>query len=299
MDTIIHYAKCPVCGNKAISKGFECIDYTVSKEKFELWACGNCSFQFTQNVPDALHIGPYYQSADYVSHSDTKEGLINRLYHFARKITLQSKQKLVQKVTGMRHGAILDYGAGTGAFSNAMKEAAWTVTALEPDDTARENALRNYNLQLKPSTELQQLPLSSFDAITLWHVLEHVHDLHGTLQHFERILKPNGRLLIAVPNYTSYDAQHYHQFWAAYDVPRHLYHFSPRSMQVLMESKGFVVEKTYPMWFDSLYVSMLSEKYKKGQTRYCSALWIGLLSNMKALFSPAKCSSVIYVMRKK
>ena len=295
----IHYEKCPCCDSVAIERKFSAIDYTVSRESFEVWMCKNCTFKFTQNVPDAFHIGPYYKSAAYVSHSDTKEGLINRLYHYARKTTLKSKLNLIKKVTSLRNGSLLDYGAGTGAFSNHMDKAGWQVTGLEPDDVARANALKNYQLSLRDVSYLQEVLPASFDAITLWHVLEHVHDLHTTLEHFKRIIKSSGRLLIAVPNHTSYDAQHYQEYWAAYDVPRHLYHFSPLAMQVLLEAKGFVLKKTYPMWFDSLYVSMLSEQYKYGHNRYLSALGFGFLSNVKAFFNSQKCSSIIYEFRKK
>lgn len=299
MLTKINYSQCPSCGSVSIGHSMNCVDYTVSKETFEVWRCSNCTFQFTQNVPDALHIGPYYQSEDYVSHSDTKKGVINHLYHLARTITLKSKIRLVQKSTQLRCGNLLDYGAGIGAFANVANQAAWTITGLEPDDTARQKAFKNYGLSLQPSIVLQQLPAASFDAVTLWHVLEHVHDLHATLEQFDRILKPFGRLIIAVPNYTSYDAHNYQQCWAAYDVPRHLYHFSPKAMQVLMEQKGFIVENKYPMWFDSFYVSMLSEKYKTGKNNYLGALLTGVASNMRTLFNTDKCSSVIYVMRKK
>ncbi len=293
------YDKCLCCGSTEIKRAFSAIDYTVTNEYFEIWECYKCTFRFTQNVPDANHIGTYYQSAAYVSHSDTKIGLINKLYHFARNLTLKSKHRLVNSVTGLKQGALLDYGAGTGAFSHFMNIKGWNVTGIEPDDNARSNAQKAHNLQLQKLSFLEQLQPNLFDAVTLWHVLEHVHDLFGTLDHFQRVLKPTGRLLIAVPNYTCFDAKHYKEYWAAYDVPRHLYHFSPQSIEVLLVSKGFVLEKKYPMWFDSLYVSMLSEQYKHGQNRYLSAVWIGILSNLKALFNIGKCSSVIYVVKKK
>ena len=295
----ILYDKCLCCGSIDIKRSFSAIDYTVSKENFEIWECGQCTFRFTQNVPDSEHIGPFYQSTAYVSHSDTKVGLINRLYHFARNLTLKSKYSLVNKVTGLKQGTLLDYGAGTGAFSHFMKMNEWNVTGIEPDDNARSNALKSYDLQLEKLSQLGQLQPSSFDAITLWHVLEHVHDLYGTLEHFQLLLKTSGKLLIAVPNYTSYDAHHYKEYWAAYDVPRHLYHFSPQSLEMLLESQGFVLEKKFPMWFDSIYVSMLSEQYKHGKNHYINAVWIGLISNLKALLNAGKCSSIIYVFKKK
>lgn len=293
------FLECIACGSEDVLHAVTCTDNTVSKESFQIWGCKRCSFRYTQKVPDELNIGRYYQSDDYVSHSDTKKGLINRLYHLARTITLSSKRKLVEKVTGIKHGSLLDYGAGTGAFANAMKKAGWKVTGLEPDEAARQMAKLNYDISLQPSTDLQQLPTNNFDTITLWHVLEHVHQLHNTLELLERSLKPSGKLVIAVPNYTSFDAQYYKAFWAAYDVPRHLYHFSPYSMELLLNKMGFVLDNTYPMWFDSFYVSMLSEKYKNEKNNYLHAFWIGLQSNWKALSDPKKCSSVIYVFRKK
>lgn len=299
MASKINYDHCLCCGSAAINKVFECEDYTVSNEHFEIWKCNTCTFRFTQDAPDETAIGVYYQSAAYISHSDTKRGLINLLYHRVRNFTLATKLTLLKKITGLKHGVLLDVGAGTGAFAYTMQQAAWNVTGLEPDETARANALNNYKLQLGELNNLQNLNADTFDAITLWHVLEHVHDLHGCLEKFFEILKPAGRLIIAVPNFTSYDADVYKQYWAAYDVPRHLYHFSPNSMEVLLQQKGFVVESVKPMWFDSFYVSMLSEKYRNGKDNLISAVLVGLFSNIKALFNAKRCSSVIYVVRKK
>jgi SAM-dependent methyltransferase len=216
-----------------------------------------------------------------------------------RNYTLKGKRELIRKTTGLEQGVLLDIGAGTGAFTNTMQQAGWNVTGLEPDRIARENALTNYNLNLAELGELDNLVGETFDAITMWHVLEHVHDLHGYFEKFFEILKPGGRLIVAVPNYTSYDATVYKDHWAAYDVPRHLYHFSPKSMQVLLEKEGFMLETIKPMWFDSFYVSMLSEKYKHGKNNLLSAVWKGLVSNIKAMSDTTKCSSVIYIIRKK
>jgi SAM-dependent methyltransferase len=298
MSFIITYDHCLCCGSAAVSKAFTCTDFTVSGERFEIWKCSNCTFRFTQNIPAAEYIGRYYQSANYVSHSDTKKGIVNLLYHLVRNITLRSKQNLITEVTRIRQGALLDIGAGTGAFADKMKKAGWEVTALEPEEKAREQALNNYQLRMQEPEKLATFSASSFDAITLWHVLEHVHELHDYLAKFLEILKPTGRLIIAVPNYTSYDAEVYKEYWAAYDVPRHLYHFSPKSMRILLEQKGFVVENMLPMWFDSFYVSLLSEKYR-GRYFFLSPLWVGLLSNIKASKNSRKCSSVIYIIRRK
>jgi len=298
MAFIINYDHCLCCGSAAISRVFTCKDFSVSKEQFEIWKCSTCTFRFTQNVPAANYIAPYYQSSAYISHSDTKKGLINSLYHLVRSFTLRAKHKLIARVTGLNEGVLLDIGAGTGAFANKMKNSRWNVTALEPDEFAREKALSNYNVELKDLSSLYDLVGETFDAITLWHVLEHVHELNEYLEKFAEILKPQGKLVIAVPNYTSYDAGYYKEYWAAYDVPRHLYHFSPKSMQVLLQRKGFVLEAIEPMWFDSFYVSMLSEKYKHGKQNLLKAIWVGLLSNSKARKDRERCSSVIYIIRK-
>ncbi|MDB5209484.1 MAG: class SAM-dependent methyltransferase [Sediminibacterium sp.] len=299
MADLISYGLCPCCASTAIYPALSAKDHTVSGEIFEIWHCDDCTIRFTQRVPKASAIGPYYQSVSYVSHSDTQKGLINRLYHMVRNRTLNSKRKLVQEVTRKETGNLLDVGAGTGAFANTMQQAGWTVTALEPDDIARENASNKYGLQLQSPENLFRLDASQFDAITMWHVLEHVHDLHAYLTQFEVILKPGGRLIIAVPNYTSYDAKAYKEFWAAYDVPRHLYHFSPKSMELLGNRKGFTLIDTKPMWFDSFYVSMLSEQYKNGSGNLIGAMWNGMISNVKALGEKKKCSSVIYIFSKK
>lgn len=298
MSQLIHYTHCPACHSGEIYPALSAKDHTVSQEVFEIWQCEDCSLRFTQDVPDESSIGPYYRSDAYVSHSDTQQGIVNRLYHQVRKHTLNTKRELIKKETGKNSGKILDMGAGTGAFAHAMQQAGWEVTALEPEAAARETAQHKYGIQLLPPEALNQLEAGSFDVITLWHVLEHVHDLHGYLEKFFRLLSPGGKLLIAVPNYTSYDAKKYGGCWAAYDVPRHLYHFSPKSMRLLAATKGFTKPAMHAMWFDSYYVAMLSEKYRNGSGNMPGAVWNGLLSNLGASRDVAKCSSVIYVFTK-
>jgi 2-polyprenyl-3-methyl-5-hydroxy-6-metoxy-1,4-benzoquinol methylase len=299
MNDVITYQQCPVCKSSKLGFGLSAIDHTVTKELFEIWECMDCTARFTQNVPSASVIGRYYKSQDYISHSDTKKGIINKLYHWVRSYTLLSKKRLVRKLTRLKTGTLLDVGAGTGAFAATMQKGGWRVTGLEPDETARKNAKLQYQLDLSAPAELYLQPAEQFDAITMWHVLEHVHDLHGYLDTFCKILKPQGTLIIAVPNYTSFDADTYAECWAAYDVPRHLYHFSPHSMDILTEQHGMQVVAHKPMWFDSFYVSMLSEQYKNGYNNILAAFWNGWLSNWEAFSDISKCSSVIYVIRKK
>ena len=292
---MIEYKSCPNCGSGDISYILSAKDNTVSGEEFEIWECKNCSIRFTQNIPEQENIARYYQSEKYISHSDTNEGLVNKLYHLVRKRTLLKKQNLVEHSTKKKHGSILDLGAGTGAFLNTMQLAGWDSVGLEPDTTARKKARELYGLNLKESNELFSLASDNFDAISLWHVLEHVHQLHEYVIKFRELLKKDGKLFIAVPNFTSKDAATYKKYWAAYDVPRHLYHFSPKSMEILLNTHGFILEKIQPMWYDSVYVSMLSEKYKTGKANNVNALINGVASNLNAFFDNSKCSSLIYI----
>jgi 2-polyprenyl-3-methyl-5-hydroxy-6-metoxy-1,4-benzoquinol methylase len=294
----VHYNSCPICGGNKIHSVLACMDHTVSNQLFNIYECEDCTGRFTQDVPDENEIGAFYKAEAYVSHTETKKGLVNRLYHSVRSVTLRSKYKLLSKYTGKATGNLLDIGAGTGAFAETMRSAGWKVTGLEPDETARTNAKKNHNIELLPLNAIQSLPKNEFDAITLWHVLEHVHQLHKYFELFASLLKENGVLFIAVPNYTSDDAKRYGKNWAAYDVPRHLYHFSPKSMEVLTRQHGFNIVSMKPMWYDSFYVSMLSEQYKSGNNNLPSAVMSGLFSNWKAAADVRKCSSVIYIIKK-
>jgi 2-polyprenyl-3-methyl-5-hydroxy-6-metoxy-1,4-benzoquinol methylase len=301
----IHYQFCPVCYAETISNVLQVKDYTVSGDLFVIAECSSCSFRFTQEVPDAASIAPYYKSEDYISHTNTATGLINRLYHFVRNRTIVQKRKLIENRTGIKTGKLLDIGSGTGAFLSEMKQHGWETTGLEPDADARTVAKKVFNIELADTAQLYQLPADHFDAITLWHVLEHVHDLSGYVQQIKSVLHSKGKLFIAVPNYTALDATVYKEYWAAYDVPRHLYHFSPRSMELLMEKHGLKVLQYKPMWYDSFYVSLLSSKYKnaclpdrQGKTNWLAACWNGFRSNLAAIGDNKKCSSVIYVIGK-
>jgi 2-polyprenyl-3-methyl-5-hydroxy-6-metoxy-1,4-benzoquinol methylase len=204
----------------------------------------------------------------------------------------------VEKHTKRSNGDILDYGSGVGSFVNEMKKNGWSTTGLEPDPDARARAKDLYGIDILSSDSMSGVTTESVDAITLWHVLEHVHELNNCIQELKRVLKADGRIFIAVPNYTSHDAQVYKEFWAAYDVPRHLYHFSPQSMEKLVQAHGLKIFAHKQMWYDSFYISLLSSKYKNGSSNWIGAFWNGLVSNMKALGNARKCCSVIYVIGK-
>jgi 2-polyprenyl-3-methyl-5-hydroxy-6-metoxy-1,4-benzoquinol methylase len=295
---MINYTQCPVCDSTNIAPALTAQDYTVSQQKFAVWHCSSCTLRFTQQVPRQDAIQAYYKSDTYISHSDTKKGLINSLYHLVRKRTLQAKKNLIITETGIQQGTVLDIGCGTGAFLHTMQTAGWRITGLEPDDNARAKAKELYNLQPQSPEGLLNLPAQYFDAITMWHVIEHVHELHAYINQLAKIIKPGGKILIAVPNYTSNDAATYGKYWAAFDVPRHLYHFSPGAMRQLLAKHGLQVSAIKPMWFDSYYVCMLSEQYKTGRGNSIKAFWNGFISNCKALVNKERCSSIIYIIEK-
>jgi len=254
--------------------------------------------RFTQNIPQQSSIGRYYQSENYISHTDNKKGIVNRLYRFIRSFTVRSKRKIISSYTHLSKGNLLDVGAGTGVFAASMQKWGWNVTALEPDEEVRKRAAAMHSIQVGDPSALFEMTENHFDVITLWHVMEHVHSLHQYINQLKKILKPGGALFIAVPNYTSYDADNYKQFWAAYDVPRHLYHFSPVAMQKLMQLHGLKITRILPMWFDSFYVSILSEKYKNGKINLVKGFWNGALSNAHSLMKKEKASSLIYIISK-
>lgn len=296
---LIHYSICPNCGSDQLAPALTAEDHTVSHESFGIWQCGLCSLRFTQDVPDAASIGPYYRSDNYISHSNTDKGLVNRLYHMVRRQTLSDKYRLIASATRLRKGELLDIGAGAGAFVGYMREQGWDVTGLEPDDTARAVARTDHGVELLGMDQLFTLAPESFDAITLWHVLEHVHDLHPYIERLKTLLRRHGRIFIAVPNYTSYDARHYREMWAAYDVPRHLYHFSPEAMERLLSQHGLQLQFSAPMWYDSIYISMLSEKYRRqGRGNVIKATMVGFYSDMRAFINKSRCSSLTYVIGK-
>jgi 2-polyprenyl-3-methyl-5-hydroxy-6-metoxy-1,4-benzoquinol methylase len=293
----VHYTHCPVCESSAIHPLLTVKDHSVSGEEFVIWQCSDCSLRFTQDVPDETSIGPYYQSPDYISHSNTDKGLLNKLYQRVRKFTLRQKASLIIRNTSAQ-GSILDIGAGIGAFLDQMKKSQWQITGIEPDEGARAHAKNLFGIDLLNTPALQQLPHNSYDAITLWHVLEHVEALHAYVEKLKALLKPGGKIFIAVPNYTSTDAHIYGNYWAAYDVPRHLYHFTPKAMSVLMQKHGLKIIATKPMWFDAFYISLLSSKYRKGKTSWITAGISGLRSNLRTLFTHSASSSVIYIISK-
>ncbi len=270
----------------------ECIDHTVSQEKFALYLDEQTEMLITTPKPQENRLHKYYESEDYISHTDAKRSLIEHIYQLVKKYALKQKVKLITDLNGSA-GRILDIGAGTGDFLVAAASNKWDSVGVEPSKSARALA-KNKGIELFTNTS--DLSSQSFDVITMWHVLEHVPVLETQIDEIKRLLKPNGHLIIAVPNYKSYDANYYKSFWAAYDVPRHLWHFSKKSIEVLFKSKNIALKTILPMPFDAFYVAMLSEKYKTGKINYFKAFYIGFLSNLKGIRTK-EYSSHIYVLK--
>ncbi|OCB69538.1 methyltransferase [Flavobacterium piscis] len=269
-------------------------DHSVSKEIFELYHDETLDMLITFPQPDLENLGKYYESEDYISHTDNKRSLFEKAYHFVKNIALKNKLNLINGEQSQK-GRILDIGAGTGDFLLTAKNDGWETVGVEPSDRAKNIAIQK---GISFVNEISDLENNSFDVITMWHVLEHVPNLELQIQELKRLLKPTGTLIVAVPNFKSYDAQHYKTFWAAYDVPIHFWHFSKKAIQLLFEKVDMKLEKVLPMKFDSFYVSLLSEKYKTGKMNYISAFFVGLKSNLKA-GSTKEYSSHIYVLKNK
>jgi SAM-dependent methyltransferase len=289
---------CLVCKKTNFETVVNSKDFCVSHEDFKVVRCTNCGFGFTENAPDVSKIGEYYEHTDYVSHTDTKEGLFFNIYHKVRSFMLGQKRTYINKHTAVNN--ILDIGAGTGYFVNHMQSHGTAVTGFEPDNDARAQAKKNFGIELEPSLEGILGRNEVFDAISMWHVLEHVHDLKEYFGHFQQLIKTRGVLAIAVPNYSSFDGRFYKKFWAAYDLPKHLWHFSPDSIKLLAQSNGFDHLQSYAMPFDPFYIALLSEGHKQsGGGGKIRALFIGMTSFLKGFFNPEKASSVVYVFRKR
>jgi len=268
----------------------KCQDYTVSKEYFNLYYNEDYDMLFTKEIPN--NIGSYYESKNYISHTDGNNTIIDNIYNIVKNYTLKKKLKLINSFK-TEEKKILDIGAGTGDFLKKCKEDLWKVDGVEPSEKARKIA-RQKNIELKET--VTKLENNKYDVISMWHVLEHVIDLEEYIIKLKKLLKKNGVIIIAVPNFKSHDAIHYKEHWAAYDVPRHIWHFSKKSIEKIFYDKSMQVYKVLPMKFDSYYVSLLSEKYKENKNKAFNAFFRGLLSNYKALRTK-EYSSLIYLIK--
>jgi 2-polyprenyl-3-methyl-5-hydroxy-6-metoxy-1,4-benzoquinol methylase len=288
---------CPICNGMHFTKFLDCTDFTTSQEKFTLEQCQTCTFVFTNPRPDKTEIGKYYQSDKYISHSGGRRDLIDQLYLLARKKTIRSKSQIIQQHSEGR--TVLDIGCGTGEFLKELANKGYETFGIEPSLAPREKAIRLGAGKI--INNISNLSEQTFDVITLWHVLEHIHDLNDSLRQIRQHLKNSGTIFIAVPNLKSQDAQHYKSHWAAYDVPRHLWHFSQDNMKTILLNHDLNIIATLPMRLDAYYVSLLSESYKNPQgiklLKYFKGFSTALKSNMAAR-RHLNYSSRIYIARK-
>lgn len=287
---------CPVCGNNNYLSHLFLEDYFLTKEKFTIIKCEKCGLLVTHPQPPADTITKYYNSTKYISHSTRSKNFFDIFYGFIRNKTIHSKIKLINKYA--KGKKLLDIGCATGIFLDACRKNGYQVEGIEPGEIVRQFATEKFNLNVYDVEYLKSYEPSTFDIITMWHVLEHVDDINERMSIINKILKVDGTALIALPNPSSYDAKYYKEHWAAYDVPRHLYHFSQNAFNTLAQKHSFKVIDILPMQYDSYYISLLSEKYKNGCAPYLKAAYLGLLSNISANKNNLNYSSLIYVIKK-
>ncbi|KEO73576.1 methyltransferase [Anditalea andensis] len=290
-------SKCPLCKSGHFNNYMVVKDHSITQESFTLCKCNNCSFIFTNPRPDQKNIGKYYQSENYISHSDKSNNFIDVLYKMVRSYTLGQKVGWMNAYVKNK-GRLLDYGCGTGHFLKRANKNGWQTIGLEPNKEAAELAVKNLNLSILQSLDDLKHE-NKFDAITLFHVLEHVHDLHHTLNILLQKLKKRGTLFIAVPNNMSFDAIHFKEKWAALDVPRHLYHFNQETMGILAEEFNLRIVDAVPMKFDSYYVSILSDKITNSGNNLLKSIINGYKSNNYAKNNKNNYSSLLFILRKK
>jgi len=286
---------CPVCENTNLKVFLKGNDHFLTREEFTIVECVECGFRFTNPRPDEKEIIRYYDSPDYIAHDAGKRTLLQSIYKTIRKITLRYKYSIVQKYSIGK--ALLDIGCGTGEFLNYCQKKNFETTGIEPNTKARNFASEELGLNIFAEHKLDDFSPATFDVITMWHVLEHVHKLNDRMMRINQLLKPEGTLIIAVPDSDSWDASKYKDFWAAYDLPRHLYHFTQDTLKKLANKNGFFVDTIIPLKFDAFYVSLLSEKYFSGKQNYLCAFIKGIRSNIYASKNENNYSSLIYICK--
>lgn len=287
--------QCPICGSERLKDYLQLKDYFLSGESFGLSQCRECGFVFTNPRPNEVDLPKYYDSSEYLSHHSRGLNLLTLTYKGLRWLNIRKKFSFISKY--LSRGDLLDIGCGTGEVLSYFRHKRWCVKGIEPNRVAREAAIKNYGLDIGDESELDLLPIGSFDVITMWHVLEHLSDLHSGMDNIFRLLKKPGYLILACPNLKSWDAVYYGKYWAAFDVPRHLYHFTKETIKLLGENHHFTYIGSFPMKMDAFYVSMLSEKYLRKRNPILFSLLNGFRSNSFGK-KTEDYSSMIYVFKK-
>ena len=288
--------KCPWCQSEKAHLYLSLKDYFLTQEPFEIMVCEECGLLYTTPKPSDEKLGDYYKSDDYYSHQENKKGFIPRVYETVKSVNL--KHKIAIATQGKEPGRLLDIGCGVGDFLHFAEQNGWQCTGAEPSEDASSIAKKRIKAEIMLPKDLEKLPDESFDVITMWHVLEHVSDLQWQVNQLNRLLKKGGRLVIALPNFRSYDAQYYKDKWAAYDVPRHLNHFSQDSIAKIFNINGLVNKPTQKLVWDAFYISFMSEKYRQKRLPLLRGIYRGMISNLKARKS-GEWSSLVYVFEKR
>ena len=288
--------KCPWCESENTQMHLWVKDLFLTQEPFEIHECLNCGLLFTEPRPPQDQIGKYYKSEEYYSHQENKKGLVPKLYEAVKIVNLRAKVKMATE--GLQKGKMLEIGCGAGDFIHQMEEIGWECTGVEPSEDAQTIAKKRVKGTLLKPDDITKLEDEDYDLIVMWQVLEHVDNLREEVQHLYRLLKKGGRLVIAVPNFKSADAQHYKEFWGAYDVPRHLNHFCQESIRNIFKDSGLVLQKTNKLRWDAYYISYLGEKYLNHSLPLIKGAIRGFISNCKAL-SSGEWSSMVYLFQKK
>lgn len=292
--------KCPWCESQNNSLFLELKDYFLTQEDFKIYECHDCKLLFTTPCPPSSEIGKYYKSSDYLSHNDEKKGIVPFIYKLVKKINIRNKFNIVKKHATNQTSLginILDIGCGMGDFLLYAKNKGYNIAGLEPDKDARKIAEEKLNIKIFHQDELEDIPDNSLDVVTMWHVLEHVADLKTEIHHLDRVLKKDAKLILALPNYKSFDAAYYKDKWAAYDVPRHLNHFSRTSINNIFEKSNFQLLDVKALKWDSFYISILSEKYANNKNSFIKGIITGCKSNGKAQ-KTGEFSSLVYILKK-
>ncbi len=267
-------------------------DFLVSGESFEVRLDQESQVAYTHPKPSETQLPRYYASEDYISHGNQKASFIDKVYAVVQKRMLHQKQQWLQKFA-QKDQTYLDFGCGTGNLVAYLNNNGWKAFGVEPSEKAR--LFSEAPNEVFP--DLKQVPKKNFEIIALWHVLEHLPNPAASLDALKDHLAKDGFLFLALPNYNSFDAKHYQDDWAAYDVPRHLWHFSEKGIVGLCKQHGFEMVESKGLFFDAFYVSYLSEKHKNSKAAFIRGMAIGLWSNMLAFFTQAY-SSKVYVFRK-
>jgi SAM-dependent methyltransferase len=288
---------CPRCGSSSPTLTQAVRDHSISKEVFQVCTCAVCGFTFTNPRPTPNELGRYYESEAYISHSNTSHSLQDKIYQLVRRRAIRQKHALI--AAHEPQGRVLDIGCGTGQFLAYLMSRGYLVQGVEPNTTAREQAIADHALNVVPSLEQVQSQ-ENFQVVTMWHVLEHVPDVRATFKRLFALLGKRGLLVIAVPDRESWDAQHYGSDWAAWDVPRHLSHFRRPDIHTFLAEHGFELIATRRMWMDSFYIALLSERYRgtNGLLALFKAVLVGGWSNLQALLGKRPTSSTLYLARK-